>query len=163
MSNLTPVEQSAEFRQAIVTLCSNGPIKIAIVGSRRYPYSSVVRDFVNGLPADSAVVSGHNGNVDLTAETAAKARLMPVISFPPDWKRYGRTAAFKRNQQVADACDLMVAFWDGKSGGTVDAMERTRKLGKLAYFIGYDDDADTIITRFRVMRAQRTVGERFEA
>lgn len=40
----------------------------------------------------------------------------------------GKAAGFIRNKQIVDACDMVLAFWDGKSKGT----EHTIKLARLA-------------------------------
>jgi hypothetical protein len=35
-----------------------------------------------------------------------------------------------RNTQIVEHSDIVVAFWDRKSRGTVDTMEKAKKAGK---------------------------------
>lgn len=43
----------------------------------------------------------------------------------PDYKVHGRYTAPKiRNQQMAQAADGLIAFWDGRSPGTKDMIEK---------------------------------------
>lgn len=106
-------------------------MKIAIVGSRDYAHLDHVREFVDTLPADTIVISGGARGVDRVAADAAHKRNLDVREFLPDWERYGRYMAPKvRNQQIADEADLVVAFWNGESTGTLDVTDRATQQGK---------------------------------
>lgn len=50
---------------------------------------------------------------------------------PPFFSSY-RSAAFHRNGWIVDASDHVVAFWDGRSRGTLDTIARAEKEDKLA-------------------------------
>lgn len=116
-------------------------MRVAIVGSRRFRDLSLVRDYVKRLPAGDTVVSGGASGVDSVAEYSAKFSGYPVITFPVDKSglppygteesriEYARRA-YRRNQLIAENCDRLVAFWDGKSGGTADVIRRAEALGK---------------------------------
>lgn len=39
-------------------------------------------------------------------------------------------ALWARNRQIAEVCDRMTAFWDGRSSGTRGTFEMVRELGK---------------------------------
>jgi hypothetical protein len=67
---------------------------VAIVGSRDYPDESEVFAYVLGLAPDDTVVSGGALGVDMTAEGAARARGLTVISYRPV-KRHGRWQIMK--------------------------------------------------------------------
>ena len=41
-----------------------------------------------------------------------------LTKFPADWKSYGKAAGPKRNEQMANYADTLIAFWDGESKGT---------------------------------------------
>jgi hypothetical protein len=104
--------------------------RIAIVGSRGFSNLSIVGMYVLKLPKTSIVVSGGARGVDQAAESTAKKRRMQVESYKPDWNGPdGRQAGFTRNQTIVDAADEMVAFWDGKSSGTRDSIDRARRAG----------------------------------
>jgi hypothetical protein len=107
-------------------------MKIAIIGSRDYPNLQEVQQYVQDqLNEADVVISGGARGVDRTAEMAAKARGLKTEIYLPDWQRYGKPAGIKRNLQMIDACDFVVAFYDGSSKGTRFTIDEAIKRGKL--------------------------------
>lgn len=104
--------------------------RVAIVGSRKFKDLELVYDFVNAMPVGATVISGGAVGVDTTAEGTARSRGIKVISFKPDWNRYGKGAGFVRNSDIVDACDVLVAFWDGSSRGTLDSINKAKAANK---------------------------------
>jgi hypothetical protein len=48
-----------------------------------------------------------------------------LIEMPADWKAHGKASAGPiRNQQMAQVADGLIAFWDGRSRGTKDMIEK---------------------------------------
>lgn len=119
-------------------------MKVAIIGSRKFndadhaelcdcPSCSTrlksVQGFVNryvtGLPKDTEVVSGGATGVDSWADTAARKRTLKVTEFKPDYARYnGKLAPLKRNEEIVKYCDILVAFWNGRSKGTKYTLDK---------------------------------------
>lgn len=112
-------------------------MKIAVVGSRNYSDLRQVQTFVKSLPAGTIIVSGGARGVDQAAEHAARLSGFPTMIFPADWSGHGRRAGFLRNAEIVAAADKVVAFWDGRSPGTRDTIDRARAAGK-AVEIHYD-------------------------
>jgi hypothetical protein len=56
---------------------------------------------------------------------------MGVAVFPADWETHGRAAGPIRNQAMLDEGKpyLVIAFWDGKSKGTLDMISRATRAG----------------------------------
>ena len=50
--------------------------------------------------------------------------------FLPDYKTYGRVAPLKRNYLIVSYCDVVIAFWDGKSRGTEYTINLAKKMNK---------------------------------
>lgn len=98
-------------------------MNVAIVGSRDYPDMQQVRDFVNKLPQGFTIVSGGARGVDRVAAEAARQRGMNVIEFIPDWSQ-GKGAGMARNAEIVAHADAVIAFWDGKSRGTKNTIDR---------------------------------------
>lgn len=73
------------------------------------------------------VVSGHSGNVDLLGEQLAKAIRVPVTVFQAAWATYGSSAGPRRNRQMADYAEALIAIWDGKSRGTLNMIKEATK------------------------------------
>lgn len=119
-------------------------MKIAIVGSRppkedapREEWDRFERmmkacaEYVCSLPDGTIVVSGGARGIDgVAAKTAVVRGLPEPVIFPADWKTHGKAAGFMRNTRIAEECDELVAFWDGKSRGTMDTVRKASKLGK---------------------------------
>lgn len=102
-------------------------MRIAVVGSRHYRNLENVVTYINSLPDDTVIVSGHAKGVDQTAERAAKKRGLEVVSIPANWDKYGKPAGYRRNIQMLDIVDKVVVFWDGKSPGTRHMIDKARK------------------------------------
>jgi predicted Rossmann fold nucleotide-binding protein DprA/Smf involved in DNA uptake len=105
-------------------------MKVAIVGSRTYPNLSKVRAYIQTLPPDTVIVSGGARGVDKCAEKVAESIGLQTEIYPADWHKFGKSAGMKRNQQIVEASDRVVAFWDGQSRGTNNTIETAKKLGK---------------------------------
>ena len=113
-------------------------MRFAIVGSRRFSEPSRVSDYINSLPARASIITGSASGVDAAATKAARAKGIALQVMPASFDELadaGKSAA--RNQRLVDACDVLVAFWDGSSKGTRATVERALDSGKEVHvFIG---------------------------
>lgn len=106
-------------------------MRFAIVGSRRFSETSRVREYVDSLPARASIVTGSASGVDAEATRAARARGIAVQVMPASFEELSDAAkSAARNQRLIDACDVLVAFWDGASPGTRSTIERALDAGK---------------------------------
>lgn len=117
-------------------------MRVAFVGCRPESWRDVERvkrvvrsrvwdAFHNHHGSDTLTfVSGRGRGVDTWAEEAfdevitKHPHLVAKRIFRPDWNTYGKGAGFQRNGQIVAASDRVVAFWDGKSKGTKDTMDK---------------------------------------
>jgi hypothetical protein len=60
----------------------------------------------------------------------AKQNGLKLIVHYPDYKKYGRGGPLKRNDLIVKEADLVLAFWDGKSRGTKNTIDKAKKGGK---------------------------------
>jgi predicted Rossmann fold nucleotide-binding protein DprA/Smf involved in DNA uptake len=100
-------------------------VKVAIVGSRHFSEPDRVGDYVNSLPHGASIVTGSASGVDAAATKAARAKGISIQVMPASFDELAdpkKSAA--RNQRLIDACDVLVAFWDGTSKGTRNTVER---------------------------------------
>lgn len=108
-------------------------MKLAVVGSRtgfnREFVNRILNEFFERYPSITSIVSGGARGVDRFAEEWAAGRL-PVIIIKPDWRKYGKSAGAIRNQKIIDACDHVLAFWDGQSKGTKITLDMALKAEK---------------------------------
>lgn len=88
-------------------------------------------DYVNSLPARASIITGSASGVDAAATKAAREKGVPVQVIPASFDELADTAkSAVRNQRLVDACDVLVAFWDGSSKGTRTTVERALDSGK---------------------------------
>jgi predicted Rossmann fold nucleotide-binding protein DprA/Smf involved in DNA uptake len=106
-------------------------LRVAIVGSRHFAAPERVAEYVNALPARASIVTGSASGVDAAATRAARARGMNVQVMPASFDELADASkSAARNQRLVDACDVLVAFWDGASKGTRTTVERALDAGK---------------------------------
>jgi len=105
-------------------------MRIAVVGSRTYLELWKVVEYVSSLPKNTVVVTGGATGVDRKAVVSAIDNNLEVQSFLPEWDKYGKRAGFERNTLIVNDCDEVVAFWDGKSRGTLDTISKAAQAGK---------------------------------
>ncbi len=103
-------------------------MKVAIVGSR----TLYIENLGIYLPESvDEIVSGGAKGVDRCAREYTILNNIRLTEFLPNYKRYGRGAApMKRNLQIIEYADVIIAFWDGKSSGTKFVIENAKKMGK---------------------------------
>lgn len=106
-------------------------MRVAIVGSRHFGDPARVADYVNSLPARASIITGSASGVDAAATKAARAKGIAVQVMPASFEELSDTSkAAARNQRLIDACDVLVAFWDGSSKGTRATVDRALDSGK---------------------------------
>lgn len=102
-------------------------MKIAVIGSR----GLAVADLGRFLPAGvTEIVSGGARGIDACARAFARGQGLKLTEFLPEYERFGRGAPLRRNLQIIDYADMVIAFWDGKSAGTRFVIEQCRKKNK---------------------------------
>lgn len=102
-------------------------MKLAIIGSREL----TVHDLENYLPKEvTEIVSGGAKGIDACARAYAQANGIKLTEFLPEYEKYGRSAPLKRNIQIIDYADEVLAFWDGSSKGTNFVIQTCRKRQK---------------------------------
>ena len=132
-------------------------IKIGIVGSRKYTNKKKIKDLIYELKqkpdTDVEIVSGgQKDGADGYAKKFALELGMDYVEFPPahyNWnmhcklsatkynKPYYVTNYFKRNKQIAEYSDIIVAFIpDGvESKGTMNTISHAERLKKMIKII----------------------------
>jgi len=55
------------------------------------------------------------------------------LEFLPDYKLHGKKAPLERNTQIVQYSDILYAFWDGRSKGTKDSIDKAKAMGKKVF------------------------------
>ena len=95
-------------------------MKIIIAGGRNfndYDYlvascDSVISSIELKEGETIEIVCGLAAGADKMGEAYAESRGYPVKYFPAQWHFFGNSAGYKRNVQMAEYADGLIAFWD---------------------------------------------------
>lgn len=107
-------------------------MKIIIAGCRDFNNYVLLKsklDFYFKNVEVTEIVSGAARGADTLGELYAKENNISVKQFPAQWDLYGRSAGFRRNEEMAKYADALVAFWDYESRGTKDMINRAKLYG----------------------------------
>lgn len=99
-------------------------MKVAIVGSRNLCIEEIGIYLPKGT---TEIVSGGAKGIDQSAKKYAEQKGLCYTEFLPDYRRYGKGAPLKRNMEIVDYAECVIAFWDGKSRGTKFVIEYCKK------------------------------------
>ena len=106
-------------------------MKVAVIGSRSIFATNIGMYISDG----DEIVSGGAIGVDSCAAEYAKKNGLKLTVFLPQYERCGRAAPIVRNKKIVDYADKIIAFWDGKSKGTLSVIKYAEKTGKLCEII----------------------------
>lgn len=86
---------------------------------------------MKSLPPRASIITGSASGVDAAATRAARAKGIPIQVLPASFdEQADASKSAARNQRLVDACDVLVAFWDGASKGTRATVDRALDSGK---------------------------------
>jgi len=116
-------------------------MKIAITGSRKFTDYNRFCQVLDSL-APTEFVSGGAKGADTLAERYADEHNLPKKIFLPKFKTDKATPYHPRwyhirNRSIVDYSDIVVAFWDGVSGGTKNTIDYANKVNKRILIIHF--------------------------
>ena len=106
-------------------------MKVAVIGSR----GIFTTDIGVYISDGDEIISGGAAGIDTCAAEYARKNGLKLTVFLPQYDRYGYGAPIVRNKAIVDYADRIVAFWDGKSKGTLSVIKYAEKTGKLCEII----------------------------
>ena len=108
-------------------------MKVIIAGSRTlddvWSYIKLLEAVEKSQFKITEVISGTAKGIDTLAIQFAQHRDIPVTRFPAYWYKYGKSAGYKRNIDMANYADALIAVWEGKSKGTKHMIDIATKKG----------------------------------
>ncbi len=130
-------------------LKNNSRMKVAVIGSRGFTDYEKVKDYLGRLDSKrkiTLIVSGGADGADSLGERWADENGVQKLIFEAKWddlthpdarikvnrygKKYDANAGFRRNRDIVDNCDVVLAFWDGRSPGTRNSVDYARSKNK---------------------------------
>lgn len=131
-------------------------MKVAVIGSRGFTDYAKMKDYLdrlNSMRPITLVVSGGAEGADSLGERWADENGVAKLIFEAKWSdlthpdarikvnsrgnKYDANAGFRRNRDIVDAADVVLAFWDGKSPGTRNSVDYARSKNKPIKIIGW--------------------------
>lgn len=102
-------------------------VSVLVAGSR----SITAFDLSPYIPPDCGlIISGGAKGIDTVAERYAATHRIESRVFKPDYARFGKAAPLKRNEEMVELADMVLAVWDGKIRGTKHTIDYATKIGK---------------------------------
>jgi len=107
--------------------------KVIIAGSRSFQDYSTLKTYadfkLSNIKDTIEIVSGGAKGADSLGERYAKEKGYLLKIFLADWEQYGKAAGYLRNVQMAEYANALIAFWDGKSRGTMHMIQIAHSYG----------------------------------
>ena len=95
-----------------------------------------IRDSINKIH----YISGHSpaDKDEIVIEKRyAEEHGYEIDAHPADWDKYGKSAGYKRNQEMAEVADAVICFWDGNSKGTKHMVDIAKEKKLMCKVIQY--------------------------
>ncbi len=106
-------------------------MKLIIAGSRTFTdYQRLCQVLAPDRHRIAQVLTGGARGADQLGYRWAWKHQVRHQLFRAEWERFGKSAGMRRNHQMAQAGDVLVACWDGQSPGTAHMVQCMRQLGK---------------------------------
>lgn len=100
---------------------------VAVVGSRDLTGVDIAPFISAGT---ETIISGGARGIGRIAADYARKNGIRLVEIKPDYQRHGKGAPLRRNDEIVDRAELVIAFWNGHSKGTEYVINRCRKVGK---------------------------------
>lgn len=121
--------------------------KLIIAGGRDFnDYELLVKEVENFMVLnkvthfeDLEIVSGMARGADsLGVKYSESHQPIKLTKFPANWDKYGKSAGYIRNKEMANYADALIAFWDGKSRGTQHMINLASQKGLKIKIVRYE-------------------------
>ena len=103
-------------------------MNLLIVGSRKIEAFDL-SPYIANETVDLIITGGAQG-VDSLAEEYADQHQISKLVLRPQYKKFGRAAPLKRNEQMVALADQILIIWDGKSKGTQYTLDYAKRQNR---------------------------------
>lgn len=106
-------------------------MNIIVAGSRTFTDYKLLEEVLDKyITPNDTIISGVAKGADMLGIVYSYRHNIKVKRFPANWNLYGKSAGYKRNVEMANNADILIAFWNGISRGTkhmIDIMNNQNK------------------------------------
>ena len=114
-------------------------MRTIIAGSRICPHYHLICQAVEEAGWEiTTVISGCARGADTFGEQYAEEHGIPVERHPADWERFGRSAGPRRNHEMAQCAEALIAVLYPGSRGTENMIQEAQKAGLKIYVKWFD-------------------------
>lgn len=117
--------------------------KVIIAGTRDFADYELLKEKCDAILSSKkmdyniVIVSGTARGADRLGERYARERGYRIDRHPADWDRDGNSAGPIRNALMADNAHALIAFWDGRSRGTMNMIRTAKAKGLMVRIVDY--------------------------
>lgn len=105
-------------------------MRVIVAGSRSIVNYELVKECIEKSRFSiTELVSGMAAGVDSLAARWATENGVELKKFPADWNRFGKSAGYRRNQDMAEHADALILVWDGVSKGSKHMLDIAKSKG----------------------------------
>lgn len=115
--------------------------KVIIAGGRNFADYNLLKKrcdfYLQKINYPIEIVCGMARGADLLGKKYGDDNKYNVVEFPANWNKYGKSAGYIRNSEMANYADALIAFWDGKSNGTnhmINIAKEKKLFVKIVYY-----------------------------
>jgi hypothetical protein len=114
-----------------------------VAGGRDFTNYDLLKEKVDNILSQKKlthkilILSGKSIGADCLGEIYALENNLEILSYPADWGKFGKKAGVKRNAEMINDADALIAFWNGNSQGTKYMIDIATKKGKMIRVINY--------------------------
>ena len=83
------------------------------------------------------IVCGKANGADEYGEQYGKSMGYSIKYFPANWSIHGKSAGYRRNEQMAEYADACICFWDKESKGTKHMIDLARQYKLTLAVVNY--------------------------
>ena len=117
-------------------------VNIIVAGSRSFNNYELLEQKLDAIlqnldTQDIQIISGRANGADKLGERYAKEHSIKYLVFNVNWAEHGKRAGVKRNIEMSQVADALIAFWDGKSRGTRHMIDLAKQKGLLVRVIQF--------------------------
>ena len=117
-------------------------IKLIIAGGRDFNDLVVLtRAFLTCVgicdPQDVTIISGMARGADTLGIAIARTYGLKLIEMPADWDKYGKSAGYRRNEEMTKIATHALIAYDGSSKGTGHMINLAAKYNLIVKQIPY--------------------------
>jgi hypothetical protein len=123
--------------------------RVIICGSREFDDYEFLRDKCDKILSRKAadpteeivIVSGCAKGADTLGERYASERGYQVLRYPAQWDKYGKSAGFRRNKEMAEVSNACIAFLSltSENRGTKNMISTALKMNLLVREVKEED------------------------